>query len=109
VAATTKRTARILLRVTPAEKELIKERAGGSRQVSDYIRRRALQGAGPEIAERAALDRQFEKSAARAPGDFAALVARHEKRMPRRSAEILARREMASAQRPTVSRDVPAA
>jgi len=89
------RTDRILLRVTPAEKALIRERAGGSRQMSDYIRRRALGGAGPEIAERAALDRQFEKSAARAPGDFAALVERHAQRMPRRSAEILARREMA--------------
>lgn len=95
MAAKTKRTARILLRVTPAEKELIKERAGGTRQVSDYIRRRALGPAGPEIAGRAALDRQFEKSAAQAPGDFAALVERHAQRMPRRSAEILARREMA--------------
>jgi uncharacterized protein (DUF1778 family) len=95
VAATTKRTARILLRVTPAEKELIRERAGGTRQVSDYIRRQALSGVGPEIAERAALDRQFEKASARAPGDFAALVERHAQRMPRRSAEILARREMA--------------
>jgi hypothetical protein len=95
VSAKAGRTERILLRVTPAEKELIRERAGGPREMSDYIRRRALSGSGPEIVERAALDRQFEKAASRAPGDFAALVERHAQRMPRRSAEILARREMA--------------
>jgi hypothetical protein len=90
-----KRTDRILLRVTPAEKALIRERAGGSRQMSDFIRRLALGGADSAVAERRAQDRWVEKAEARAPGDFAALVARYEKTMPRRSAEIVAKRELA--------------
>jgi uncharacterized protein (DUF1778 family) len=90
-----KRTDRILLRVTPAEKALIRERAGGARQMSDFIRRLALGGADSAVAERRAQDRRAEKAEARAPGDFAALVDRYEKTMPRRSAKIVAKRELA--------------
>lgn len=95
MATKTKRTDRILLRVTPAEKALIRERAGGARQMSDFIRRLALGGADSTVAERRAQDRRVEKAEARAPGDFAVLVAQFERTMPRRSAEIAARRQLA--------------
>ena len=92
----TSRTERILLRVSPAEKELIRERAGGARRMSDYIRRVAIEGAGAGRAGRPPKPHR-ESSNLSAPADFEQRVAAkmHSNGVPRRSAAILVKREMA--------------
>lgn len=87
------RQSNILVRVSEGEKTLIRERAEASGQnMSEYLRGLALQGVRAE-GERGKSQRQ-RNAERRAPGDFEALVARYSRTMPRRNAEIAARREL---------------
>lgn len=93
--AALKRSSWLKVRVSEDEKKLVKARAAASGLgVSDYIRGLAILG-GPAVVRQAAQDRTRRKAERQAPGDFEALVARYEQTMPRRNAEIVARRELA--------------
>lgn len=99
MATLTSRTERILLRVSPAEKELIRERAGGARLMSDYIRRVAIEGAGAGRAGRPPKPRRESSNLSAPAPDFEQRVTAKMRSngVPRRSAEILVKREMARA------------
>ena len=106
------KTAIMPIRVTQAEKDLIRERAEArGLTVSDYVRQAAMGVAKPgrlagrqqrrQAAERgmvrdraAAEQANLERSRRVAPGDLEALVERYSRTMPRRNAEIVARREL---------------
>lgn len=107
------KTAIMPIRVTEAEKDLIRERAEAcGLTVSDYVRQAAMGVAKPGrqvgrqlrrqaaervmVRERAVAEQaNLERSEQRAPGDLEALVDRYSRTMPRRNAEIVARRELA--------------
>ena len=91
MAAQTSRTERILLRVSPAEKELIRERAGGARRMSDYIRRRAI-GDSTDWNRRPAAPEPIGPSVSY---EARVLAKMKSNGVPRASAEILVKREMA--------------
>lgn len=85
-----KRTENINLRVTPAEKALIEEKASGAELgTSEWLRLVGTMGTKPRPAVRTPSLAEVQ-----APGDFEALVIRYQRTMPRRNAEIVARREM---------------
>jgi hypothetical protein len=83
------------VRVSGLEKEAAEARAeAAGLDLSNYVRLQACGSAPEEAARRRREAKRAAKAEQRAPGDFEVLVQKHMRRMPRRSAEILARREM---------------
>jgi hypothetical protein len=91
VATRTNRSEVIPLRTTPAEKALIQEKAGGPRKVSAYLRRLALEDGEPAVRpENGYVAPEHETTPA-----FDRRVRELSRRMPKRNAEQVVRREEA--------------
>lgn len=97
MAQKTNRTQIINLRATPAEKALIREQAGGPREIGAYLRRLAREDAGkPRPAVRPENGYVAPENQARIDGpDHEQRVKVMALRMPRRTAENLVRKEEA--------------
>lgn len=93
--AAIRRTEWLRVRITPLEEKAVQARADmAGMNVADYTRSRTC-GSEPEaIATRVAEATNQRRAEREAPGDFDALVARYSQTMPRRNAEIAARREL---------------
>lgn len=85
------RTEWIKLRVSPAEKALIQERAGGEGKVGGYLRKLGL--GGEAVAVQATRPQGGEISEG---DDFERRIRAKELLMPRRAAETVVRREVAA-------------
>lgn len=84
------RSGNIILRVSKAEKALIEENArAAGRTVSEYLRTMALLGT-PDLRPSAGPKAKRPQRA----GDFEGRVEELARTMPRRNAEVLARREL---------------
>jgi hypothetical protein len=92
--AALKRSEVLRLRLSPLELEALRVRAEvEGMSASAFIRSRCCVDPGP-TARRSREVKTQRKAEAAAPGDFDALVVRYSRTMPRRSAEVLARREL---------------
>lgn len=88
----TNRSLILPVRVSPAEKALLQERAGGPGKVSAYLRELGLGGTAP--VDRVDVPPTVESGPARGP-DFEQRVKVVARRMPRRAAEKVVRSEEA--------------
>lgn len=89
------KTKAILVRVTPAEKALIEEKAKASGlSTSDYLRQLGMGTRGSGRKTAAVSKTTAPGSTPGSPVDLEARVRELSQRMPRRNAEVLARREL---------------